>query len=58
MESQKKGLGKQIEKILKKGTVKDAWGYEIVQGDFDGLKKELNKVFALQGDDGGEKNGN
>jgi len=37
-------MKKKIIKLLEKGKMKDAWGYWIIMGDWDGLIKELNKL--------------
>jgi hypothetical protein len=36
---------KKLREVLNEGVTKDAWGYEIITGDWDGLNKKINKVF-------------
>ena len=35
-----------ILKILKKGKIKDVWGYDIIQGDWEGLIKEITQNYG------------
>lgn len=33
-----------IKKVLTKGKTKDAWGQEVISGDWEGLMKEVDKI--------------